>query len=82
MENLIRVDFGTNRVEKTREEWTNELIQQQIDSLDSMDNNDHFITYLLKRGFKGYDNYELEELIDEIYDTLSHNYDLEEDSCI
>jgi hypothetical protein len=77
MENLIRVDFGTNRVEKTRYEWTNKLIQQQINSLDTIDNNDSFIAYLLRTGFQGYDNYELEELIDEIYDTLGHEYDIE-----
>jgi hypothetical protein len=76
---LIRIDFGTNRVEKTREQWTLKLIQREIESLDSMDNNDHFITHLLKRGFKGYDNFELEELIEEIQDALCDKYDIDEE---
>ena len=78
MENLIRVDFGTNRVENTREEWIQELIQTQIESLDSMDNNDSMIFYLLKNGFIGYANMTNDELSDEIYDWLEHKYDIEE----
>jgi hypothetical protein len=78
MENLIRVDFGTNRVEKTRYEWTNELIQQQINSLDTIDNNDSFIAYLLRTGFKGYDNLEEDELVEQIGYDLSEIYDIEE----
>jgi len=78
MENLIRVDFGTNRVENTREEWIQELIQTQIESLDSMDNNDSMIFYLLNNGFVGYKNMSDIALIDEVYDTLAHRYDIEE----
>lgn len=82
--NLIRVDFGTNRVEKTREEWINELIQSTIKNLDAVENNDSLITYLLKNGFKGYENMTDDELIDEISNSyfLGCIYDLEEDSCI
>jgi hypothetical protein len=29
MENLLRVDFESNRVERTREEWIKELIKYQ-----------------------------------------------------
>jgi bifunctional pyridoxal-dependent enzyme with beta-cystathionase and maltose regulon repressor activities len=78
MENLIRVDFGTNRVESTREEWIQELIHIQIESLDSIDNNDSMIAHLLKKGFIGYANMSDEQLIDEIYDWLAHQYDIEE----
>ena len=31
MEKLLRVDFESNRVERTREEWIKELIEYQID---------------------------------------------------
>jgi hypothetical protein len=82
--NLIRVDFGTNRVEQTRAEWINELIQSIIKNLDKVENNDSLITYLLKNGFKGYENMTDDELIDEISNSyfLGCIYDLEEDSCI
>jgi hypothetical protein len=81
---LLRVDFGTNRVEQTREEWINELIQSTIKNLDKVENNDSLITYLLKNGFKGYENMTDDELIDEISNSyfLGCIYDLEEDSCI
>jgi hypothetical protein len=81
---LLRVDFGTNRVEQTREEWINELIQSTIKNLDKVENNDSLITYLLKNGFKGYENMTDDELIDEISNSyfLSCIYDLEDDSCI
>ena len=78
MENLIRIDFGTNRVERTREEWIQELIQIQIESLDSMDNNDSMIAHLLRYGFTGYANMTDGRLSVEIYDWLAHQYDIEE----
>ena len=78
MENLIRVDFGTNRVEKTRKEWIDELIEYELDCLDSADLVDGTITYLLNNGFVGYKNMSDIALIDEVYDTLAHRYDIEE----
>jgi hypothetical protein len=78
MENLIRVDFGTNRVEKTRKQWIDELIEYQLDCLDSVDLADGTITYLLSNGFVGYDNMTNGRLSVEVYDTLAHRYDIEE----
>jgi hypothetical protein len=80
MENLIRVDFGTNRVEKTRKEWIDELIEYELDCLDTIDNNDATITYLLNNGFTGYKNMSDIALIDEVCETLAHRYDIEENS--
>jgi hypothetical protein len=78
MENLLRVDFESNRVERTRTEWINELIEYEIDCLDCVDNNDATLTYLLTNGFVGYKNMSDIALIDEIYETLGHNYHIEE----
>jgi hypothetical protein len=78
MEKLLRVDFESNRVERTRTEWINELIEYEIDCLDCVDNNDATLTYLLTNGFVGYKNMSDIALIDEIYDTLGHNYHIEE----
>ena len=78
MEKLIRVDFESNRVERTREEWIKELIEYEIDCLDCVDNNDATLTYLLRYGFVGYDNMTDGRLSVEIYDTLGHNYHIEE----
>lgn len=78
MEKLLRVDFESNRVERTREEWIKELIEYQIDCLDCVDSNDATLTYLLTNGFTGYKNMSDIALIDEIYDTLGHNYHIEE----
>ena len=75
---LIRVDFGTNRVEQTRQQWIDELIQYELECLDSSDLVDGTITYLLTNGFTGYKNMSDIALIDEIYDTLAHRYDIEE----
>jgi hypothetical protein len=77
MEKLIRVDFESNRVERTREEWIKELIEYEIDCLDSASNVDDTITYLLTNGFTGYKNMSDIALIDEIYETLGHNYHIE-----
>jgi hypothetical protein len=78
MEKLLRVDFESNRVERTREEWIKELIEYQIDCLDCVDSNDATLTYLLRYGFTGYDNMTNGRLSVEIYDTLGHNYHIEE----
>jgi hypothetical protein len=78
MEKLLRVDFESNRVERTREEWIKELIEYEIDCLDCVDNNDATLTYLLRYGFVGYDNMTDGRLSVEIYDTLGHNYHIEE----
>ena len=78
MQKLIRVDFESNRVERTRTEWINELIEYEIDCLDCVDNNDATLTYLLTNGFVGYDNMTDGRLSVEIYDTLGHNYHIEE----
>jgi len=78
MENLIRVDFETNRVERTRAEWIQELIEYELDCLDSESNVDDTITYLLTNGFTGYKNMSDIALIDEIYETLGHKYHIEE----
>ena len=78
MEKLLRVDFESNRVERTREEWIKELIEYQIDCLDCVDFNDATLTYLLRYGFVGYDNMTDGRLSVEIYDTLGHNYHIEE----
>jgi hypothetical protein len=78
MQKLIRVDFESNRVERTREEWIKELIEYEIDCLDCVDNNDATLTYLLTNGFVGYKNMSDDALVDEIYDTLGHNYHIEE----
>ena len=78
MQKLIRVDFESNRVERTRDEWIKELIEYQIDCLDCIDNNDATLTYLLTNGFMGYKNMSDDALVDEIYDTLGHNYHIEE----
>jgi hypothetical protein len=76
MQKLIRVDFESNRVERTREEWIKELIEYEIDYC--VDNNDATLTYLLTNGFVGYKNMSDDALVDEIYDTLGHNYHIEE----
>jgi hypothetical protein len=78
MEKLIRVDFESNRVERTRTEWIQELIEYELDCLDSASNVDDTITYLLTNGFTGYKNMPDDALVDEIYDTLGHNYHIEE----
>lgn len=78
MEKLLRVDFESNRVERTREEWIKELIEYEIDCLDCVDNNDATLTYLLRYGFVGYNNMTDGRLSVEIYDTLGHNYHIEE----
>ena len=78
MENLIRVDFETNRVERTRAEWIQELIQYELDCLDSASNVDDTISYLLMKGFVGYENMSDIALVDVVYDTLGHNYHIEE----
>jgi hypothetical protein len=78
MENLLRVDFESNRVERTRTEWIKELIEYELDCLDSASNVDDTITYLLTNGFTGYKNMSDIALIDEIYETLGHNYHIEE----
>ena len=78
MEKLLRVDFGTNRVEKTREEWIQELIEYELDCLDSASNVDDTITYLLMKGFVGYENMNDNALIDQVYDMLGHNYHIED----
>ena len=78
MEKLLRVDFGTNRVEKTREEWIQELIEYELDCLDTADLHDGTLIHLLTNGFVGYKNMSNIALIDEIYDTLGHNYHIEE----
>jgi hypothetical protein len=78
MEKLLRVDFESNRVERTREEWIKELIEYELDCLDTADLHDGSITYLLTNGFVGYKNMSDDDLVDEIYDTLGHNYHIEE----
>jgi len=78
MENILSVDFELNTVAKTRKEWIKELIEYEIDCLDSASNVDDTITYLLTNGFTGYKNMSDIALIDEIYDTLGHNYHIEE----
>ena len=78
MENLIRVDFGTNRVEKTRKQWIDELIKYQLECLDSVNFVDGTVTYFLHHGFVGYDNMSNGRLSVEIYDTLVNRYDIEE----
>ena len=78
MENILSVDFELNTVAKTRKEWIKELIEYELDCLDSASNVDDTITYLLTNGFTGYKNMSDIALIDEIYDTLGHNYHIEE----
>ena len=78
MQKLIRVDFESNRVERTREEWIKELIEYELDCLDTADLHDGTLTYLLRHGFTGYDNMTDGRLSVEIYDTLGHNYHIEE----
>jgi len=78
MENILSVDFELNTVAKTRKEWIQELIEYELDCLDSASNVDDTITYLLTNGFTGYKNMSDIALIDEIYDTLGHNYHIEE----
>jgi hypothetical protein len=78
MEQLLRVDFGTNRVEQTRTEWIKELIEYELDCLDSASNVDDTISYLLTNGFTGYKNMSDIALIDEIYETLDHKYYFDE----
>ena len=77
MQKLIRVDFESNRVERTREEWIQELIEYELDCID-IGHVDDTITYLLTNGFTGYKNMSDIALIDEIYETLGHNYHIEE----
>ena len=78
MKTLSGVDFGKNRVEKTRKEWIDLLIEYELDCLDSSDLVNGTITYLLNHGFVGYKNMSDIALIDEVYDTLAHRYDIEE----
>jgi len=78
MENILSVDFELNTVAKTRKEWIQELIEYELDCLDSASNVDDTISYLLTNGFTGYKNMSDIALIDEIYDTLGHNYHIEE----
>ena len=78
MEKLLRVDFGTNRVEHTKDEWIKELIEYELDSLDSIENSDATISYLLINGFVGYKNMSDDELIDRVYDLLDHKYYFDE----
>jgi len=77
MENLIRVDFETNRVERTRTEWIQELIEFELDCID-IGHVDDRISYLLMKGFVGYENMSDIALVDVVYDTLGHNYHIEE----
>lgn len=78
MENMLIVDFESNRVERTRTEWIKELIEYEIDCLDTADLHDGTLIHLLRYGFVGYKNMSDIALIDEIYDTLGHNYHIEE----
>jgi len=78
MENILSVDFELNTVAKTRKEWIQELIEYELNCLDSASNVDDTITYLLTNGFTGYKNMSDIALIDEIYETLGHNYHIEE----
>jgi hypothetical protein len=78
MENILSVDFELNTVAKTRKEWIQELIEYELDCLDSASNVDDTISYLLTNGFTGYKNMSDIALIDEIYETLGHNYHIEE----
>ena len=79
MEQLLRVDFGTNRVERTKAEWIQELIEHELDCLDTIGLYDGSLTYLLTNGFTGYKNMSDIALIDEIYDTLDHKYYFDEE---
>ena len=76
MENMLRVDFELNTVAKTRKEWIQELIEFELDCID-IGHIDDRISYLLMKGFVGYENFSDIALIDEIYDTLGHNYHIE-----
>ena len=78
MENILSVDFELNTVAKTRKEWIKELTEYEIDCLDSADLHDGTLIHLLTNGFVGYKNMSDIALIDEIYDTLGHNYHIEE----
>lgn len=78
MEQLLRVDFASNRVEKTRAEWIQELIEYELDCLDTAENSDATMAYLLMKGFVGYENMNDNALIDQVYDMLGHNYHIEE----
>ena len=78
MEQLLRVDFGTNRVERTKAEWIQELTEYELASLDSIENCDATISYLLINGFVGYKNMNDDELIDRVYDLLDHKYYFDE----
>ena len=78
MKNMLIVDFESNRVERTRTEWIKELIEYEIDCLDTADLHDGTLIHLLTNGFVGYKNMSDIALIDEIYDTLGHNYHIEE----
>ena len=77
MENILSVDFELNTVAKTRKEWIQELIEFELDCID-IGHVDDTISYLLTNGFTGYKNMSDIALIDEIYDTLGHNYHIEE----
>jgi hypothetical protein len=77
MENILSVDFELNTVAKTRKEWIQELIEYELDCID-IGHVDDTISYLLTNGFTGYKNMSDIALIDEIYDTLGHNYHIEE----
>jgi len=77
MENILSVDFELNTVAKTRKEWIQELIEYELDCLDSASNVDDTITYLLTNGFTGYKNMSDIALIDEIFETLGQNYHME-----
>ena len=78
MENILIVDFESNRVERTRTEWIKELIEYEIDCLDTADLHDGTLIHLLTNGFVGYKNMTDKRLGVEIYDTLGHNYHIEE----
>ena len=78
MKNMLIVDFESNRVERTRTEWIKELIEYEIDCLDTADLHDGTLIHLLRYGFVGYDNMTDGRLSVEIYDTLGHNYHIEE----
>ena len=77
MENLLRVDFKSNTVERTKAQWIQELIEYELDCID-IGHVDDTISYLLTNGFTGYKNMSDIALIDEIYETLGHNYHIEE----
>jgi len=76
---MITIEFNDDViVSKTRQEWIDELLENDLDLCQSDSTfNDNTIYDLLLGGCKGYINMTDDEIAQEIYNQLEHLYESE-----